>query len=84
MNKFKKIIFLMTAAASLSGILSASEATQGLYHNGDAYEGSRRASSVTPLIVVGTAAAAAAIAILVTNDSHNHSRGHSHSHSHSH
>lgn len=87
MKKFKRHIALLTIAATLGstfGALSAREISPDANNGGYAYEGSHRASTVSPAIVVGTVAAAAVIAVLATNDSSNRYKGSYHGHSHSH
>ncbi len=85
MKHFKKHIALLMVATTLGstfGALNAREMSPVANNSGYAYEGSHRASTVSPAIVLGSVAAAAVIAVLVTNDSSNRYKGSYHSHSH--
>ena len=94
MNRFKKIIALLAMTATLS--TSASAFSDNCDGCGYAYEGTRRASCISPLVALGTVGLIAGI-IVAINDNHHHkskksgsgsdstgTTSHSHSHSHSH
>jgi hypothetical protein len=87
MKRFKKLIALLTIAATLSttaGVLNARQTESAVPHSGYAYEGTQRATSLSPAIALGTVAIVAIIAVLITNDSSNKYHGSYHGHSHSH
>jgi len=93
MNRFKKIVALLTITATLS--TSASVFSADCNDCGYAYEGTRRASSISPLLALGTVGLVAGIVVAI-NESHGNKSKNSgsgsgsstgtstHSHSHSH
>ncbi len=97
MNRFKKIVALLTITATMSVSASVfSDNCNDCDECGYAYEGTRRASSISPLLALGTVGLVAGIVVAV-NDNHHHksksgngsgsstsTNTHSHSHSHSH
>ena len=98
MNRFKKIVALLTITATLSASASVFGGNCNDCNDCDecgyAYEGTRRASCISPLLALGTVGLVAGIVIAV-NDNHHHksksgngsgsstsTNTHSHSHSH--
>lgn len=72
---------LMTSQCGLHAVIDQPESN---YQQGYAYLDTRRASSLSPNVALGTVAAAALIAVLVSGGSSNQYRGSAHSHAHSH
>lgn len=72
MNKFKKIISLVCMSALLSTSVGVLNAQSDYYDSGAAYESSRKAPSISPVLVLGVVAAAALIAVCIQNRSHGH------------
>lgn len=73
MNKIKKIISLVCISALLSTSVGVLNAQSEPYEDtGAAYESSRKAPSVSPVLVLGVVAAAALIAVCIQNRSHGH------------
>jgi hypothetical protein len=89
MNRIKKAIALLTVAATLG--TSASAFSDPYHDGGYAYEGTRKASSISPLVALGTVGIIAGIVIAVKDSHHHHHKnrnsgagGNIHAHSHSH
>lgn len=69
MSRFKKLVALMAVAATIgssAGVFAAN------YNNGYAYEGTRRASSISPWLAVGAVAVVTTAAIVIYNNNHHH------------
>ncbi|MFQ5729999.1 MAG: hypothetical protein ACE5GN_06530 [Waddliaceae bacterium] len=79
MNRFKKMIAVLTLAATLStsaGILNADYCSD--CNSGCGYDDCCRAPCISPTVALGTVAVVAAIAIIIHNKKNSHSH-HAHS-----